>query len=254
MNIRRFTESGHVKYIKLYNKIKDSINEENKNIEKGYTAALQNQIKILQEDISNSEEIFPKTEVKSKSFKDSYEFGVYLNKLLDKQEYSNISFDKKLWDWLALFYFENIFSSNARGYNENRYILSDDWFTVYRHLVRTPWYVVRTYGKFAKLFLSGPPYFGKDWLEQFISHRICEKYIKSAEISYYLYYDEKEDKPKPGYSKKFIRVKNKKTLVKASLGRLVDKLNQYNEIYNIWDMDTKDIINLLPKEFNKLRI
>ena len=46
--------------------------------------------------------------------------------------------------------------------------------------------------------------------------------------------------------------KNKKTLVKASLGRLVDKLNQYNEIYNIWDMDTKDIINLLPKEFNKI--
>ena len=59
MNIRRFTENGHVKYIKLYNKIKDSINEENKNIEKGYTVALQNEIKSLKEDISNSEEIFP---------------------------------------------------------------------------------------------------------------------------------------------------------------------------------------------------
>ena len=253
MNIRRFTESGHTKYVKLYNKIKESVNQENKNIEKGYTVALQNEIKFLKEDLSNSEEIFPQIEIKEMTFKDSYEFGIYLNKLLESQEFSEISFDKKLWDWLALFYFENIFSPNARGYNENRYILSDDWFTVYRHLIRTPWYVVRTYGKFGKLFLSGPTYFGKDWLEQFISHRICEKYTKSAEISYYLYYDEEEGKPKQGYSKKFIFVKNKKTRVLGSLGRLVDKLNQYNEIYNIWEMDTKDIVNLLPKEFSKLR-
>ena len=63
----------------------------------------------------------------------------------------------------------------------------------------------------------------------------------------------KNEKPRPGYSKKFIRKKNKKTLVKASLGRLIDKLNQYNEIYDIWSMDPKDIVLLLPKEFEELK-
>ena len=50
-----------------------------------------------------------------------------------------------------------------------------------------------------------------------------------------------------------IRRKNKKTLVKASLGRLIDKLNQYNQIYDIWSMSPKDIVSLLPKEFSELK-
>ena len=47
--------------------------------------------------------------------------------------------------------------------------------------------------------------------------------------------------------------KKAKTLVPGSLGRLINKLNQYNEIYDIWEMDIKEIIILLPKEFDELK-
>ena len=47
--------------------------------------------------------------------------------------------------------------------------------------------------------------------------------------------------------------KKKKTLVKGSLGRLIDKLNQYNQIYDIWQMQPREIISLLPNEFKELK-
>ena len=72
--------------------------------------------------------------------------------------------------------------------------------------------------------------------------------------------DKKNKEPKSGYSKQFIwkkisgSKKRVKTLVPGSLGRLVNKLNQYNEIYDIWEMDIKEIISLLPKEFDELKV
>ena len=45
-----------------------------------------------------------------------------------------------------------------------------------------------------------------------------------------------------------------KKLIPGSIGRLIDKLNQYNEIYDIWEMNIEDIIKLLPKEFDELKV
>lgn len=253
MKLRRFTEDGHSKYILLYEKIKNSIIENKGDIGKGFNKKLRLELENLQKNISLSTEVtFGKSLIK-KDFKNSYELGLYLNDLLKDCNQSEIYFDEKMWDWITLFHFDVVFSDSMTGYSEHRYILSQDWFIRNRHLVRTPWYAVNTYGDSSKLFLSKAPYVGSDYLEQFISHRINENYTSSAHIAYNLYYDKENDKPRPGYSKKFIRRKNKKTLVKASLGRLIDKLNQYNQIYDIWSMDPKDIVSLLPKEFQELK-
>tara|TARA_Y100000590_G_scaffold76732_1_gene84931 strand:- start:434 stop:1195 length:762 start_codon:yes stop_codon:yes gene_type:complete len=253
MKVRRFNDEGRQKYTLLYNQIKVSIIN-SKSIEKGYTPSLKSQIKALLSDNKLSEEIGISKEIEFKKFENSFEFGVYLNSILEEKSFSSIAYDAHLWDWLSLFFFDIVFHPKARGYSEHRYILSDDWFTRNRHLVRTPWYITNVYGKFGKLFLAKETYTGTDYLEQFISHRISENYTKLGEICFKLYFDQKTKEPKPGYSKKFIKRKNKKTLVKASLGRLVDKLNQYNEIYNIWEMGVVDIINLLPKEFDELKV
>ena len=252
MKVRRFNNEGRQKFNLLYNQIKVSIIN-SKSIEKGYTTNLKNQVQNLLDDHKLSEEIDISKEIELKKFENSYEFGVYLNNIFKEKSYSSIAYDANLWDWLSLFYFNIIFHPKARGYSEHRYILSDDWFTRHRHLVRTPWYIVNVYGKFGKLFLAKETYTGTDYLEQFISHRISENFTKFGEICFILYFDQKTLQPKPGYSKKFIKKNKQKTLVKASLGRLVDKLNQYNEIYNIWEMKVIDIINLLPKEFDELK-
>ena len=252
MKIRRFNDDGMQKFNLLYNQIKISIIN-SKSIEKGYNANLKGQVKNLLNNYELSEEIEISKEIEFKKFETSYEFGVYLNNIFKEKNYSSIAYDSNLWNWLSLFYFNIIFHPKARGYSEHRYILSDDWFTRHRHLVRTPWYIVNVYGKFGKLFLAKETYTGTDYLEQFISHRISENYTKFAEIAYKLYYDENKNEPKPGYSKKFVKKNKRKTLVKGSLGRLVDKLNQYNEVYNIWEMQVQDIIKILPLEFDELK-
>ena len=47
MKLRKFTEEGHGKYILLYDTIKESINKNNKDIEKGFSKKLQEEIKNL---------------------------------------------------------------------------------------------------------------------------------------------------------------------------------------------------------------
>ena len=34
---------------------------------------------------------------------------------------------------------------------------------------------------------------------------------------------------------------------------MFDNLNQFNQIYNLWEMSEDDVINLLPKEFDYLK-
>ena len=253
MKIRRFTDNGRQKFVLLYNQIKASIINNNKSIEKGFTKNLKAQVKNLLNDKNLSEETGITEEIEFKNFNNSFEFGEYLNNKLKEKSFSSIAYDGNLWDWLSLYYFDIVFHPKARGYSEHRYILSEDWFTRNRHLVRTPWYIVNVYGKNGKLFLAKETYTGTDYLEQFISHRISENYTKFAEIAFNLYFDKKNNEPKPGFSKKFVKRNKQKTLIKGSLGRLVDKLNQYNEIYDIWEMKVTDIIQLLPKEFNELK-
>jgi hypothetical protein len=253
MKLRKFTEEGHRKYIILYDTIKESINKNNKDIEKGFSKKLQEEIKNLKNNHSLSTEVPLGKNLKEQNFKTSYELGAYLDNLLKDCNLSEISFDEKLWDWITLFHFDTVFSTLMTGYSEHRYVLSNDWKTRYRHLVRSSWFAYNKYQNSSKLFLSKAPYVGTDFLEQFISHRITENYTPSAECVYELYYDKKNQKTRPGYSKKFIKKKGVKTLVKASMGRFIDKLNQYNQIYDIWLMEPKDIISLLPKEFDELK-
>ena len=56
MKLRRFTEDGHNKYILLYDKIKDSIIRK-KEIKKGFTKKLKDEIENLLNDNSFSTEV-----------------------------------------------------------------------------------------------------------------------------------------------------------------------------------------------------
>ena len=151
MKIRRFTDNGRQKFVLLYNQIKASVINK-KSIEKGFTKNLKAQVKNLLDDKSLSEETGIKEEIEFKNFNNSFEFGEYLNNKLKEKSFSSIAYDGNLWDWLSLYYFDIVFHPKARGYSEHRYILSEDWFTRNRHLVRTPWYIVNIYGKMVSFF------------------------------------------------------------------------------------------------------
>ena len=57
MKLRKFTDTGHAKYVLLYNKIKESVIKNNGDIKKGYTKVLKDEIEDLKNDISYSKEV-----------------------------------------------------------------------------------------------------------------------------------------------------------------------------------------------------
>lgn len=93
-------------------------------------------------------------------FDDRYEFGVYLKSLLSRLDAAAISGDRNLWTTLALVWFDRICPRRGDGTRDvkehYRYVLSNDYRHYYRHLIRSPWYLVRQHGENARFLLVAP--------------------------------------------------------------------------------------------------
>lgn len=87
-------------------------------------------------------------------------FGIHLNTLLKEFDPQVISSDAGLWDALALHWFDRLAPAQAGGKRvlrkEYHYLLSPDYRHYYRHLVRSPWQLVRMHGQAAKFVLIAP--------------------------------------------------------------------------------------------------
>jgi hypothetical protein len=95
-----------------------------------------------------------------KKFADRYEFGLTLVELLAGYDQQQVSFDLTLWSWLAAHYFEQLCPRDENGKRALRrdyvYVLSESR-TYYRHLVRTPWFLVKTHGEKCRYLLVSRP-------------------------------------------------------------------------------------------------
>ena len=91
------------------------------------------------------------------TFEDSYQFGLFLFDLLRSCDPHQISFNVGLWSWLAALFFEQLAPVDAAGKRLLRrpyvYVMSESRL-YYRHLVRTPWYLVRTHGPEGRYLLT----------------------------------------------------------------------------------------------------
>lgn len=96
----------------------------------------------------------------SADFKDRYEFGIYLRTLFKGLDASVIGADRHLWTTLALCWFDRLCPKKLDGSRDvgedYRYILSADYRHYYRHLVRSPWYLVHLHGDNARILLVAP--------------------------------------------------------------------------------------------------
>jgi hypothetical protein len=94
----------------------------------------------------------------SQAFADRYEFGQYLVKTLAPLDGVTIPSDRYLWSWLALLWLDQLCPQRADGSRdvkeEHRYIYANDFRYYYRHLVRSPWYVVRQHGENGRFLLT----------------------------------------------------------------------------------------------------
>jgi len=254
MKIRKFNDEGHAAWKSFYNevflKIKEVANGSKistGDIQNGYTDDLKKKYINLKNSKNLSEELVDSKDFEIKSFKNSYELGLSINKCLSSYEF--IKIDKnEIWDWLSMILFDQIFvPGKIRGCAIYRYVAQDDFFSSFRHLIRGPCYSINKYGKNAKIFTYTKTFRQNDWLEQYIKVTAFREMKVLAEVCMELYYDFKKDEAIAGTSKSSDSDKP------GIFPRLRNKVSQFNKVKFIWGMNADEIINMLPKEFNKYK-
>jgi hypothetical protein len=186
-------------------------------------------------------------------FDDRYQFGVYLNTLLRDFDPTAIASDRYLWTSLALFWFDRICPTRADGSRDLKeeyyYILSADYRHYYRHLVRSPWQLVRLHGQNARFLLISPRENAHplsihgEILEQFGGRQqvLSSRPIVAAANRMYL--DPKTGRPRTGVAGSG----------RGSARRFGLVLRQLDLTYDAECMPDDALIDLLPDEFEKWR-
>ncbi|WP_315807039.1 MULTISPECIES: hypothetical protein [unclassified Bradyrhizobium] len=181
-------------------------------------------------------------------FKDRYEFGVELVNLLAEQDQQAVSFDRGLWSWLAAFYFEQLCPREATGRRNLRkdyvYVLSETRI-YYRHLVRTPWFLVKTHGERCRFLLVGrkddsAPLSRQSYLlDQLAARQFVITSPSLVGAAARLYSDPRTGQPTRGAGAKG----------SGSPRRLALIANQLSLTYDIHGMPVDRLMKILPEEF-----
>jgi hypothetical protein len=181
-------------------------------------------------------------------FLDRYEFGVALVQLLDSQDQQTVSFDQGLWSWLAAFFFEQLCPRDDDGKRALRkdyvYALSESR-TYYRHLVRTPWFLVKTHGERCRFLLvtragDPAPLSRQSYLlDQLAARQFVISSPSLIGVAARLYSDQRTGQPTRGAGARG----------SGSPGRLALIANQLSLTYDIHDMPVDRLMKILPEEF-----
>ena len=184
--------------------------------------------------------------IQTQDFSNRFEFGKYLNKLLDGLDSTAIAHDKGLWTWLALHFFDQLCPKDVDGqrkvFKSYAYVLSAEFRHYYRHLVRTPYILFRDHGTNSRVLLMAPLHKRGELSEQIISRQniIARKSIMEAVDT--LYYDSERQTFKRGAAGRG---------KPGTVDRLVGVLQQFELTYDLHVMNGEQIVGLLPKEFDK---
>lgn len=182
---------------------------------------------------------------------DRYAFGQYLVGLLSPLNPSDLSADRHLWSSLALLWFDHICPPLASGRKLDklyRYVLSTDYRHYYRHLVRSPWQLVRDHGVNARLLLlqsaerPHPLRIHGEILEQLGGRQAVLRSRSIIAEANRLFADPVTGRPRPKVASKNIG---------GTVRRLGMVLRQFDLTFDVDDMPDGGLVALLPREFDR---
>jgi len=167
---------------------------------------------------------------------------------------SAIANDAGLWSALALAYFDRLCPADASGdritREQYRYILSTDYRHYYRHLVRSPWQLVRDHKHNAQFLLIAPREqqhplsVHGEILEQFGGRQQILASKPIIEAAYKMYFDPRTERPRTGVAGSG----------RGSARRFGMVLRQLDLTYDPACMSDDLLIAVLPNEFEKWRL
>lgn len=186
-------------------------------------------------------------------FVNRYEFGIYLNTLLRDLDPAVIANDAGLWSALALFWFDRLCPTTAGGNRttreQYRYILSTDYRHYYRHLVRSPWQLVRDHRINSQFLLIAPREqqdplsVHGEILEQFGGRQQVLASKSIIQAANRMYFDQQKQRPRTGVAGSG----------RGSARRFGMVLRQLDLTYDPACMADISLIAVLPDEFEKWR-
>ncbi len=205
----------------------------------------------LLNDPALTEPVRGEIDVPARSFANRLESGKFFNELLDGSGIRSPEGDRGLWAWLTLFYFDEVCPPDGHGrrnpQDEARLIpILDNYQRFYRHLLLGPFLIVRAHRdnpERAIAMLCNPLFKPGEIVEQLASRKELVTNRAVVELATRLYYDAKTGSFKRGAG----------SSVKGAPRRLAALFNQLDLTWYLYGMDTTDVLNLLPKEFDRFR-
>jgi len=197
-----------------------------------------------------TEEAKPPIEIESWKFRNRFEAAEYLFNLFKDSGLSGLHRDRGLWDWLALFYFDQLCPEDTNGRRwpgeRARYLFHSSSRRYYKHLLAGPYMVYRLHAKkpeILKALLCGPLNEISDVYKEIVERHILITNPAIVEAVNRLYYDPEREclkkrvaRNSPGGARRFAQV-----------------LLQFDCTWDLYSLSPKDIISLLPQEFDRFK-
>lgn len=186
--------------------------------------------------------------VEIRDFKSRYEIGCYLVELMSPHDTQDIIGDQGYWSWLALFWFDQLCPVGSDGLRSVNmpytYILSSNWNHRPRHALMTTWQLVAEYGENSLFLLSKEPSVRGEIIEQMMARQYFFGCTGIIRLASQLYQDDDRKTFKRGAA-------SRKTA--GCVARFVSWLQQLEVNYDLYSLGHKDMLGLLPQEFDRFR-
>lgn len=168
-----------------------------------------------------------------------------LVELLSQVEIASMSKDVGLWSWLGLVFFDSLcpeISGTRKVRADAHYILDVDHRRIYRHLLRTPFELLRAVPAFNRIFLDQPVSVHGELIEQIAGGRLYVIRAPSiAETVERLYFDSHAGGPKRGATSE-----RRKGNLRS---RLPIRVAQLQLTYDVEGMSSDQLLDALGEEF-----
>lgn len=190
--------------------------------------------------------VSPEIKVEARLFVDRFAAGEYLYSLLKDSNILNLDNDRGIWAWLSAFYFDQLCPDGTKPGMDYRWIPAVNSFrNYYRHLLAGPYFIYRAHIEnplHAMAVLATPLHRPGDIVEQLASRQELVTNHSVMEAATRLYIGE-DGLPKPRAAGRGA----------GSARRLADVLTQLDLTWDLYDLSTEKLLELLPSEFDEFK-
>lgn len=194
-------------------------------------------------------EIAVEVELERRRFAHRLEFAKYLAGKFEALAPEDADADAGLWSWLSLYFFDQVCPAAPDGTRrpgaDYRHVLDFEVFSRYRHLVYGPYSVYRRHKVLAFPLLSGPLHLQNSIYQEIAGRQDLVAHEGVLQAVMLLYFDPPKLAPKRGAQAS--------GATPGTIRRFVRVLQQLDMTYDIYGLSGRDIVDLLPPEFDAWR-